>query len=206
MAKMKIRFLAGLLFLLARMPSADAFSHKAVSLGVGYHSQNVVNVVARNEKGESEFLGETYFPLLLKFDFNFAGKWFLAPQLSYTPLARTSAGDTAKTKITHLTFQLGRNVIESKNAKWDLYLGPGLILYQIQGAGGTLVMNNGTSTSTFAIPGGDSSVTKLTTNVGTSLAYHGSRLGLDLIVENAFSSKKRTQSLMLSYAYQFGGR
>lgn len=184
---------------------ASAFEHKAVHLGVGIYSQNALFETSSDEKGEGSLLGALSYPLHFKFDYNLVSEWFVAPQLSHTLFSRMSAGDTAENKFTHLVFQVGKNMSGFYAPKWDWYIGPGLMRYQIKGKGGTVVMNNGTGMATFARPGRSATIQKVTMNLGSSLSYERSRFGLDLIMENLFSNERRTQSLMLSYAYRFGG-
>ncbi|PIS10767.1 MAG: hypothetical protein COT73_07580 [Bdellovibrio sp. CG10_big_fil_rev_8_21_14_0_10_47_8] len=195
-----------IIFLLILPSGAQAFKDGSFSAGMGYYSQNVMNKTSQAEDGSSKFLGEANYPLNLKYDFLISSNWFLAPQLSYTLFfQRKTPGDTAKVNLMHLAFLFGKNFGSDLVPSFDWYIGPGLIQYEIQGAGGTTVMNNGTSTSTFAVPGRKSTIKKITTVLGTSWSSQHVRVGLDLIFENAFSSTKRTQSLMLSCSYVFGG-
>lgn len=188
------------------LPSPSyAFKHKTASLGFGYYSQNVLNKTAAKDDGSTGLLGEPSYPLNLKFDYSLTSDLFLAPVLSYTVMPRATPGDSAKVTIAHLVFQFGKNFGGGGSSTFDWYVGPGLISYEIKGAGGTTVLSNGTTTATFAVPGKNISVRKVTANFGGSINFNQSRIGLDLIVENIMSSKKRTQSMMLSYAYQFGG-
>ena len=182
-----------------------AFKSKAASIGFGYYSQNVLNKVAQKDDGSTGVLGEPNYPLTLKYDHSLSMDWFMAPQLSYTILPRNTPGDSAKISITHLVFQFGQNLRGASSSTWDWYIGPGIINYEIKGVGGTTVLNNGTSSATFAQPGRSSTVRKLTSNIGGSINFAQTRIGLDLIIENLASSQKRTESLMLSYAYQFAG-
>lgn len=200
---MKIIYLI-IIFGFMQINPSLAFKNKNFSVGVGYYAQNSFGLTAKDEAGKAGFLGPSFTPLNLRYDSNFSSEWFLSPQLSYTIVPRNLEGSTGKVSFMHFILQFGKNIKDSGSQTWDIYAGPGLIRYDIKGAGGTTVMNNGTSTATFAVPGGSSSVQKLTTNLGTSLSFGKSLFSFDIIVENAFSSKKRTENLMLSYAYVFG--
>ena len=200
-----ICIIATVLFVFINANFAFAFKDKNFSIGLGYYSQNSLGYVSTKDNGKSSFLGPTFTPLNLRYDSNFSSDWFLSPQLSYTFIPRNLEGNTGKISFLHLALQFGKNISDSGNLTWDIYGGPGLIRYDIKGAGGTTVMNNGTSTATFAVPGGTGVVQKLTTNLGTSMAFGKSIFSFDVIIENAFSNKKRTESLMLSYAYILGG-
>lgn len=179
---------------------SQAFENNANYVGIGYYSQNSFNATSQKETGETGFLGEASYPVNFKKDFSMTGAWFVAPQFSYTLLPRSSAGNTAKVTIAHLEAQFGKNF----DSNFDWFVGPGLLYTSIKGAGGTKVMNNGTSTATFAVPGNDSTIQKITMNFGTSYTIQHNRIGFEIIVENLFSSKKRAENLMLSYAYLFG--
>lgn len=179
---------------------AVAFNHGATDVGLGYFSQNVLNKTSQKETGEPGFLGEASYPLTIKRDIAFGGDWYFAPELSYTLLPRTTPGATAKVTTTHVLFQFGKNA----GGDWDWFVGPGIIMYGYKGAGGTTVMNNGTTTATFAVPGKDATVIQVTSNVGGSVTFGTSRIGAELIIENLMSSTKRTQSLMVGYSYVFG--
>ena len=64
----KIKFY---LFSCLIMPGiAWSFQNEALSVGVGYYSQNVLNKTAVNAAGKTSFLGETSLPLNLKYDFS----------------------------------------------------------------------------------------------------------------------------------------
>lgn len=183
-----------------------AFKNQAILFGAGYYSQNFLNKTSQKDDGSSGVLGEANYLLNLKYDYKITQDWYLAPQLNYSLMPRSTPGNTSKVTITHLVFQIGKNFEGGHlGSTWDWYVGPGYLQYDIKGAGGTTVMNNGTSTATFAIPGSSSSTKKISTNLGASYTLERSRFGFDLIIENLLSSTKRTQDFMFSYNYQFGG-
>ncbi|MGE0631814.1 MAG: hypothetical protein AB7O96_05375 [Pseudobdellovibrionaceae bacterium] len=182
-----------------------AFSKQAFGTGLGFYSQNFLNETAAKNSGETGFMGTTNFLFNVKYDIEITSDWFFSPELGHTLLPRDTSDKMAKVTITHLVFPFGQNISNSGSGTWDWYAGPGLIRYSIKGEGGTVRLNNGTSTSIFAKPGRNVTIQKVTTNIGSSYTYESSRFGLDLIIENLMSTAKRSQSFMLSYAYQFGG-
>ena len=202
--KIWVTFLAGL-FCFCSSP-AVAFRDRAIFVGLGYCSQNALNKVANKDSGAKGFLGSPFYALTFQYHYQFGFQWFLAPRFDTTFVSRSAAGDSAKVSFAHVVFPFGQNFSSYSDSVWDWYLGPGLIQYSLAGAGGTTQMNNGTSTAIFAEPGASATVQKVTLNLGTSFTSGPSRFALDLFFENAFSSSKRTQSLMIAYAYQFGGR
>lgn len=183
---------------------AWAFRNNAFYAGVGYFSQNSLNHVADKPSGDSGFLGATSYPLNLKYDWGVNFDWFLAAQLSYTLLPRSSADNSAKTTMMHISFPIGQNFADRMSSHWEWSVGPGVIRYTTQGSGGTTTLNNGTSTAVFALPGRSSTIQNITLNGGLAWNVGTSRLGLDLIMEGAMSDK-RSENLMFSYDYRFGG-
>jgi hypothetical protein len=180
-----------------------AFADRSYSLGLGYYSQNVLNRTANKESGETSFFGDTLYPLTFKFDYAFSTSWFIAPQLNFTPLSRKAPADTAQVTLLQLSLLFGKNFESSSS--WDWYFGPGILQQTIKGAGGTTLLNNGTSFSTFAVPGRSVDTRKLALIIGSAWTKDRSRWAFDFFIENTFSSSKRAQSMMLSYSYIIGG-
>lgn len=178
-----------------------SFKPSSFGIGVGYFSQNILSKTAQNQTGATGVLGEANYPINLKYDFPLFSDWFWAPQLSYTISPRSTMGSSAKVTLTHLSFLFGKNF----GSDFDWYFGPGIFQQDIKGTGGTTVLNNGTGFATFAMPGSSSTSKKMTVNLGSSLMLGDSRLGLEFIIESAFSTSERTQSMMFSYSYLFGG-
>ena len=195
-----------ILILLFEAQFAKAFENQKFAVGAGYYSQNVFNAVSTADSGSTGVLGETSYPLNLRYETSLKslGNWYLAPQLSYLVLPRKTSDDMAKQTFAHLVFSFGKDFSRQGGTHWDWSVGPGIMRYETKGNGGTTVLSNGTGTATFAVPGRTTTIQKLTTVAGVSFSTGASRLGADLIVENLFSSTKRAQSLMLSYAYRFG--
>jgi len=204
----KVSYLAAVLLLIGcAHEQALAFRDGSIALGLGLFSENVYNETAQKADGSSGFLGESSYPLLLKADWAFSSTWFISPQLTYNLVPRETAGKTADVTLLHLSLQFGQNFGSDADSTFDWHFGFGFLNREIDGKGGTKQLNNGTGTATFALPGRKSTIRTITTNLGTSFAWHQSRFGLDLIFESflAKGSEQRTQNLMFSYAYQFGG-
>jgi phosphotransferase system glucose/maltose/N-acetylglucosamine-specific IIC component len=180
--------------------NANAFVASTGTVGVGYYSQNAINKISTSKTGSTGFLGSPTYPLLFKYDWAFGMDWFFSPQLSYTLLPHESADGATKTTIMNMIFAFGKN-----STDWDWSFGPGLISYSAKGSGGSKVLSNGTSTSTFALPGRSVTAQSISSNLGFGYNLSQSRIGFDLIIENLLSSKKRSESFMLSYSYRFGG-
>lgn len=183
---------------------ALAFKHNAFYGGVGYFSQNSLNRVANRPTGDSGLLGTNAYPLNVKYDWAMSFDWYLATRFSFTPIARESAEGSAKTTMMHLYFPVGQNFGGGGDTHWEWSVGPGLIRYAIQGAGGTQTLSNGTGTATFGLPGKSRTFQNITLNTGFAFNLANSRYGLDAIIEGAMSDK-RSVDLMFTYDYRFGG-
>lgn len=121
------------------------------------------------------------------------------PGVSYTILGRSAASDTSKAKI--LAFDLP--YIWSFFDSFELKTGAGLMMKSISGDGGTVQLNNGNSTSSFARPGRSVTSTTAFLHLGAGLPYSDAvRFDMDLWVSGAFSSR-RAFTLYLSAAWGF---
>jgi len=183
---------------------ALAFKNQAFYAGIGYFAQNSFNKVATKPTGDAGFFGPHSYPLNVKYDFSIGSDWYMATRFSYTPLPRSSAGDSAKTTMMHLYFPVGRNFASVSNSSWEWFVGPGLIRYSIQGAGGTTVLSNGTGTATFGLPSKSATIQNVTLNTGVGWNVDLLRVGMDLIFEGALSSK-RSANILFSLDYRFSG-
>lgn len=195
------------LVILLNCQSVFAFENNKFALGAGYYSQNIFNAVSTADTGNTGLLGETSYPLNLRYETGLKslGNWYFAPQLSYLIIPRKTSDDMAKQTFAHLVFSFGKDFARQGNTSWDWSVGPGIMRYETKGNGGITTLSNGTGTSDFAIPGRTITIQKITTVAAISFSAGSSRIGADLIIENLISSTKRAQSLMLSYAYRFGG-
>lgn len=190
------------LIILFSAGTAQAFSDKTFSIGLGYYSDNVLNKITQKETGAASLLGTTEYPLILKYDWRLNQNYLMAAKLSWSLLGRKGVGDTVKSETMHLYFPIGKNI---SGTNWDWSVGPGILRQTLKGAGGLTQMSNGTGTATFAVPGRSVTTQVLTLNFGTTYTVGVSNFGLDLITEGAMSSSKRTYNLMFSYAYNLSG-
>jgi hypothetical protein len=184
---------------------ALAFKKDAVTLGLGYYSQNALGKTTSSTDSSPGILGAASFPLYLKYDWWVMTDWYVSPQFTYTPIARSSAGGSAKTTMMMLSLPVGANFGFTADTHWDWSVGPALVQYTVKGAGGTTVLDNGTTTATFAVPGETKTMRNITLNAGSSFNFlYAHRVAVDMILEGLFSNK-RSESIMISYGYQFGG-
>ena len=184
---------AGALALLnPRLGHADTFSMtKSLYLHLGLLEDNF-NRVATSDNGTSGLLSA---PLpTLGVSLRIAG---FMPGVVYTPLGRSGAGDTSKAKL--LVFELP--YLWSLVDSLELKTGVALMYKTISGSGGTVDLNNGTGTATFAKPG--RSATSSAGAIHLGLAYtltEDGRVDLDAWISGAFSSR-RAVTLFLSAAW-----
>lgn len=191
------------LIVLLKATASSAFQNDSWTLGFSYFSQNVFYKTSQSDTAKKGLLGESSLPLQIKYDQSLYQDWFIAPQLSYTLFPRTTKDSAAEVTTMILTLQFGKNW--GRAGDWDWHVGPGYLSYKTKGKGGTVELNNGGGTSTFALPSGSSEVNKIIFSAGFSYNLDRHRFGADLIVESLFSSLKRTENISLSYGYRFGG-
>lgn len=201
-----MRRIAAAIFSLLVIGSSDAnaMSDGGFFAGIGLYSQSSFNKTTKSDDGSPSLFGAYSFPLVLRYDYVFSDPWSVAPALYYTILPRSSGGSTAQTTFMHLSIPATYK-FEAFENELEWCAGVGLSMYQVKGAGGTKTLNNGTGTSTFAVPGGTSTAKLVTLDLGMALLYESHRFSFDLFLEGPGSEDKRTINMMLGYMYEFGG-
>lgn len=198
---LKIFMSAFFCYLVIYSSACFAFSDKAMYLGAGFFSESILGKQTTSVTGASTTSGTATYPLFFKYDMQVGSAgYFVAPTVYYTVFSRSDPANSAKVTIWHLLLPYGGNFY----GNWDWSAGLGILNRTIQGAGGIVQLNNGTGTSSFALPGGTVSSRVFTVNAGASYYFNASRFALDLVAEGAASSK-RTFDFMLSYSYAFRG-
>lgn len=181
---------------------AHAYTDGAFSAGLGYFTENNFGKITKVDSAASTTFGTATYPLLLKYDISIFPGTFFSPAFTYTILDRKDAADSAKVNIWHLMLPFGSNFY---NDNFDWSVGVGLLNRKIQGKGGTVQLDNGTGTATFALPGRTVESRTITFNMGSAFVYGPSRFALDLMIEG-LTSEKRSFDIMFSYAYAFNSR
>lgn len=198
---MKMVFLraAVLLFL-----SSPAFaSNGGFFGGLGIYAQNSLNKTTKSDDGSGSLFGSYYFPLIGRYAFEVSGSWMVAPAVYYTLIGRPSGGSTATTTFIHLSVPATYQASGSSR-DFEFFFGPGISMYQMKGAGGTKQLSNGTGTSTYAAPGGDSTSKLVTLDLGAAWLEGRHRISFEVFLEG-LASEKRTFNLLAAYMYHFGG-
>lgn len=180
---------------------AHAFNNQAVYGGLGYFLENNYGKLTTSSNSAPSTLGTADYPLFAKYDLQLTSYFYLSPQFNYTLLTRSDPSNSATVTIWQLMLPFGGNIGSSS---FDWSMGPGLLNRNISGSGGTQTLNNGSSTSTFSLPGRSVTIQTYTVDLGVSWSSGPSRIGFDLITEGTLTNK-RTIDMMLSYSYAFFG-
>jgi hypothetical protein len=195
----KKKILSLLVYILCSV-SCTAFASSKYLLGFGYFSQNAMNKTTKKETGEPSLMGTNMFPLIFAFSTPVFEGWLIEPQIQWTPAPRST--ETLTSSIFVFSLAAGMVITES----WNWYLGPSYYSTTLKGKGGTKELNNGTSTTTFAVPGRSVTTKTLALDIGTAVQFSSYRIAFGSLVESIMSnSGKRTYNLYLNFAYDFGG-
>lgn len=176
-----------------------AASDGALYAGVGYFSENNFGKETTSSTAAKSTIGTGSLPFVFRYDWKGFYGYIVSPTFSYTLLTRSSAGSSAKVTTWHLSFPIGDNF---KGTDWDWSVGPGVINRSIAGKGGTVVLSNGTGSSTFALPGRTVYSQDYTLTAEAGYNFSSMRLGFSLIAEGFYSSKQDL-NLMVSWIYNF---
>ena len=183
-----------LLFFVPLLGLVSCASSKT-SVGVGAFS-DAIRKVARNDDGSKGLLSPLVYPLGVKT--RFGTQTPLVVAVDYTPLARKDAQGEVTNR-----YLLARTLLGVGPAGFAF--GPSFTMQSQKGSGKVLELNNGGSTSDFAVP--DSSVSSKI--IGVNLAYDfqfGSYILGNEIFWNGFMNKNRWNfAWLVSLQYQFGG-
>lgn len=175
-------------------PRAEAREHHALALGSTLIMQNIGRT-SGSPSGSSTLIGKVT-PTLTAQAFVGGGEFFLIPAVSFAVIGTSGADSTVTDRILVVDAVLGMRM----NELFDLHAGVGNLFHFVEGAGGTVVLNNGNSVTAFAGPGGSSTsrLFHLRAGLGVSL-FSSSRIDLDTIVTGALSGDRRAINLSLGY-------
>lgn len=135
-----------LVLLILILPSLG-YSLATHHLGISYTSIHLFQLTSKDDASKS-FLGDEHYPLFYRYHINMSG-YILGIALYTDSLIMTpTAADSGST---HSIMLLSTPFI-FKQSSFDWILGPGILDYTINGTGGSIVLNNGTGTSTFLLP------------------------------------------------------
>lgn len=200
--KITRRFL--LMSLLLISLRSHAFNNDNWSAGLSYFSENFFNETTQKDSGSPSLMGTASYALDVGYEDDLTKSWMWSARLLYTPVPRSTAGNTATVTLTQLKFLTGQTFSGSKGSGlWDWYGGLGILKEDYKGKGGTVQMNNGTGTATFAVPGNSSSTLNGTQSIGVGYTDGALRVATEIAFENLLNESKRTQNLVISLLYSF---
>jgi hypothetical protein len=191
---------ASVAFGLGSRSFASSMGGNSLYVGVGYFSENAYYKIQENSTAQTQFLGTADYPLVGLYHYELGDGYFLEPQIGYNFLGRSAAGNSATATILNFMVPYGTTFSVFGLTGFDWTLGPGLLRRTLVGSGGTVTLNNGTGTTTFAMPSSSNSSTTLTLNAGLAYVFSGNRFAFDIISEG-YLSKKLNFNLMASYSY-----
>lgn len=177
--------------------SAIAAMPNSLDLGVSAMSYQM-NKLAQDDAGKTETMGSNFYHFQVQYHAALLGRGTISPLIRYMPesLSAVKAPDGGSTSS---IVMLGVPLISNLSPHWDIGGGPALLRYTIHGLGGTKVLNNGTSQTTFALPGETVTSTSLGILFGGAFYTKEIRTALDLFLQAPFSAERRTMSLILSF-------
>jgi hypothetical protein len=88
-------------------------------------SHKIFNETSQKPDGTKGILGTWNYALDFTYEDNLTSSWFWSGRLAYTPLQRTSEGNTSEIKLLHLKLLIGQNFSGSGRggASWDWFAG-----------------------------------------------------------------------------------
>jgi hypothetical protein len=167
-------------------------------LGAGTLSHNLART-SGSADAESAFLGTTYPSVFLSGRLT-SGGITLAPTIGYTIFSHhfkdhRLEGDDSTTSI--LTTAV---LLASRTGALELHGGLGMLFYRISGSGGIVEIENGTSTSNFALPARSMTSRALYIDLGPAMYLGPLRLDLDFLITGLFS-ERRAVSMVFALNY-----
>jgi hypothetical protein len=185
--------------LLITANSVQAAKANGVELGIAALSHGL-DRVAGDDTGQPSLLGTTYFNFAFQFHVPVTDRVLFSPEILWMPdfiFPRKEPGSTVATSF----FILGAPLTLNLANNFDLDGGLAFINYEVKGPGGTASLNNGNTTSTFALPSETHSSKTIGLILGGSYNLPQVRFALDTMTEGFLSNGKRTFSLIWKITY-----
>jgi hypothetical protein len=166
----------------------------SVYLGAGAIGHDAGKVATDATSSSKPILGDIYTHATLMTFLKVSDFWDLSGDFHYAiPYKKSPEGGETST-----IFGGGLRVFYRITNGLDVHLGPGVQFYQINGNGGTVSLNNGSGSSTFAIPSGSSTSRILYLDTGLGVSFGQIRLDSLVLISNLFSSNRRAISPVLN--------
>ncbi len=167
---------------------------KKIYLGVGVISQNVGRLTS-SDTGSASLFTSNFTEIHLVADFDFLGSWHLSPMVGYTPLGLKSADTNEKSYLLPIAVRLSNSL-----GLFNVFAGPGILIYKISGSGGTATLNNGTTTAVFGLPSETVSSKLFMLDFGIDRNFSNFKLAAETMLTGLLTSR-RAFNLMLSISY-----
>tara|TARA_R110002049_G_scaffold276811_2_gene455083 strand:- start:240 stop:833 length:594 start_codon:yes stop_codon:yes gene_type:complete len=184
----------GLFFCTSVNAFVQGWSDFAVGLG---------NLTHQAGKYASDVGSVSYFDfrpvLAASYRYEFSSEFSFIPEVGIT-LPETSEDETFSTLYSFFNAPIAYH-----SGDWTFRFGPGFFFTRINGKGGTLRLQNGTSTDEFPVPNGSATTRNLTWNLGVQTSFDKEwSARFDLAILKAFDSEKRAMNHLLTLNYHFG--
>jgi hypothetical protein len=174
-------------------PSAPS---KVYYLGVGPLSESFGRYANDTTASTTSLTNAVYANVQIQARFPVLDSWIFNPEVSYTPLGVKSPDGGEKFRIltigTRAAYGLGL---------LDVHSGPELLIRMVSASGGTIKLNNGTGTSTFALPPKSDSQDLLAWNFGLGARFKQIRIDFDFLVTDFSSSARRALDGLVVMSY-----
>jgi len=155
-------------------------------VGVFFYS---LNRYTQNLDGSDSGFGETAAEIALLTRFTLKDRLTILPSFRFTPLGRATGDEAAQVRVIRLDAPLGYTF--SFLAPLEVCFGPGITFYQMTGSGGTVVLNNGNTTTEFGKPNESVAARNFVLQAGLSTkVWKRLRLELGLSIPGLTSSRR----------------
>ena len=156
--------------------------------GIIDHNANRASTSATT--GATKTFGEVYPHAAVMGMFGLDSDWSISPYFYYGLTSKKSPEGGVKSSV----YALGIRALYQLIDEIDVHLGPSALFYHLSGKGGTVVLSNGSSTSTFGIPSTSVTSRVISWDAGFGIRYDIVRLDAGVFVSGLLSSTKRAVS------------
>ncbi len=179
--------------------SSGMSSSRSGSIGLGFLNYNSGIAATSASSGSKPFSSELYTQLSVSGMFSVYDQWSLSPVLVYGfPSKKTPEG-----KETTTVSALGVRAYRLIDGGFDFHIGPGVMYYQVKGSGGTVTLNNGSSTSNFGIPSGTRTSTLLYMDFGAGYSFWGNyKVEASILMTGLTASNKRAMTHLITFSME----
>jgi hypothetical protein len=125
-------------------------------------------------------------------------EWAFSPLLTYTPLGHSSSDGSVSNLM-----RVGLRGVKSFGP-FELLVGVGDLLYWVGGSGGTVVLNNGTASSSFGVPASKSLTSQFYIDAGAGMIFlNRFRFDANINMVDLLSSARRSVNGVASIGIGF---